>query len=85
MIHVLKTESEYYHAVKSGVKKFELRENDRDFKVGDFLHLHEYVGGRFIHNDLGLVLIVTYILEDCIRFGLIEGFCIMGIKNIHSS
>lgn len=43
--HYLKTETEYYQAVEAGDKKFELRKNDRDFKVGDMLHLEEVVMG----------------------------------------
>ena len=33
--HHLKTETEYYQAVEQELKKFELRKNDRDFKIGD--------------------------------------------------
>jgi len=37
--HFLKTWAEYFEAVKSGNKTFEVRVNDRDFKVGDILVL----------------------------------------------
>ena len=40
-IHVLKILVEYYSAVVSGAKKFEIRYNDRDYKVGDILRLTE--------------------------------------------
>ena len=42
MIHELKTDPEYFAAVRSGEKRFELRRNDRDFRVGDYLALNEY-------------------------------------------
>lgn len=41
MIHQLRTLPEYFEAVISGNRTFEVRKNDRDFKVGDFLALNE--------------------------------------------
>ena len=42
MIHTLKIQPKYFDAVRSEVKTFELRKNDRDFRVGDFLALNEW-------------------------------------------
>ena len=41
MIHQLKTEHNFFEDVISGKKTFEVRKNDRDFMVGDFLALKE--------------------------------------------
>ena len=41
-LHTLKIYSEYYDAVRNGIKTFEIRKNDRDYKVGDTLRLREY-------------------------------------------
>lgn len=41
MIHALKIEKQYFEAVASGRKNFEVRNNDRNFAVGDFLALNE--------------------------------------------
>lgn len=60
-IHKLKIRPEYFKAVSSGEKKFEIRKNDRDFNVGDFLVLREYTNectGR------QTIFKVTYILAD---------------------
>jgi len=43
MVHDLKTWPLYFAAVSSGKKTFEIRKNDRDFKVGDILILKEFI------------------------------------------
>ncbi len=76
-IHYLKIKQEYFNAVKYGEKKFEVRKNDRDFKVDDTLVLKEinetgeYTGRR-------LRVKITYILED--NEYTKEGYCILSIE-----
>ncbi|MEG0944374.1 MAG: DUF3850 domain-containing protein [Angelakisella sp.] len=41
MIHQLKCEHGYFEDIISGKKTFEVRNNDRGFKVGDFLGINE--------------------------------------------
>ncbi|WP_212746597.1 DUF3850 domain-containing protein [Lactococcus raffinolactis] len=38
-IHELKLDTEFFDDVKLGKKNFEIRKNDRNFEVGDTLHL----------------------------------------------
>lgn len=45
-VHELKTWSKYYQAVLDGRKRFELRKDDRDYKVGDILELREWEPDR---------------------------------------
>lgn len=42
MIHELKILPEYFEAIISGRKQFEIRKNDRDYKVGDYIILREW-------------------------------------------
>lgn len=75
-VHELKLAAMYFKDVATGKKSFELRKNDRGFKIGDALRLNEYADGketgRHIEAD------IVYMLEDC--SGLQEDYCILGIK-----
>lgn len=43
MIHELKCQPEYFAALKSGAKTFEVRKKDRPYQIGDFLAVNEFV------------------------------------------
>lgn len=74
--HELKILPEYFVAVRDGIKRFEVRKDDRPFEVGDILCLHEIncgvLTGRTIKAE------VTYVLRhpDYCK----EGYCILSIK-----
>jgi ASC-1-like (ASCH) protein len=80
MNHLLKILPEYFEEVVKGNKTFEVRKNDRGFKVGEILILAEYCTtmqsftGRVIEKK------VTYILEGG-SFGVEKGFVVMGLQN----
>ena len=73
--HELKIETQYYQAVEAGLKTFELRVNDRDFKVGDTVSLIEVAGGVITGARLREKEI-KYILYGG-QFGLPETHCIL--------
>lgn len=75
--HYLKTLTTFYQEVGNGKKNFEVRFNDRYFKVGDVLHLQEFIPpstytGREINRE------VIYILDDSNYCK--EGFVVLGLK-----
>jgi len=78
MEHKLKILPEYFEAIQNGTKRFEIRKDDRDFQVGDCIHLHEWDGekftGRFLNN-----IRIKYILRNCPEHGLKEGYCVLGL------
>lgn len=76
MIHDLKILPEYFEAVLKGVKTFELRKNDRNFKTEDMLKLREYSNGQYTGREV--LKRVTYILEGG-SYGLEEGYVILAI------
>ena len=81
MQHKLKISPEYFDAVAQNIKPFEVRENDRHFKVGDVLFLNEYIReydspytGRTTRK------VITYILDDTDYVK--EGYVVLGLKGV---
>jgi hypothetical protein len=77
-IHELKTWPNYFAAIARGTKKFEVRENDRGFSVGDQLRLKEYNPDTNEYTGAELYCSVDYVLKGG-RFGLKSTYCIMSI------
>ena len=77
MIHELKILPEYYEEVKCGNKHFELRKNDRNYKVHDTLRLRAWKDVEYL-NKAPLDREIKYILKDCKEYGLMDGFVILG-------
>lgn len=84
MIHELKTWREYFELMECGKKPFELRKNDRGFLVGHELLLREYDKETELYTGKILNRKITCVLqgEEAEGFGLKEGYCIMGLKEI---
>lgn len=80
MKHKLKTLPVPFTAVWEGEKNFEVRLNDRDYKVGDMLRLCEY---DFEHGYYGreISALVTYLIE-LDEFLPVKGYVGMSIKLI---
>ncbi|EAK9260671.1 DUF3850 domain-containing protein [Listeria monocytogenes] len=72
--HELKILSEYFLAIAEGRKTFEIRKNDRDFQVGDYLILKEFKDGN--HTGWKITVEVTYITD----YEQKENYVVMGIK-----
>jgi hypothetical protein len=84
MIHELKTWTEYFQLVSDGIKPFELRKNDRDFRAGHELLLKEYDKNSKKYTGRKLHFKITYVLggSKSEHFGLKEGYCIMGLERV---
>lgn len=74
--HEVKLASMSYDDVASGKRTFELRKNDRGYKVGDILHMLEFKNGK--HTGRTIKADIVYMLEE--YTGLVEDYCILGIK-----
>ena len=74
MIHELTCTPDYFWAVAGNRKNFEIRFNDRDFQVGDWLRLRCW-DGEYLGNEL--LRRVTYVLRDFA--GLAPGYVALGL------
>jgi len=72
--HYIKCEANYYQAIERGEKKFEVRKNDRDYRLFDSVFLEESANGVKTGRFTGR-LVIRYILYGP-AFGLPEGYCI---------
>ena len=63
MKHELKTINPYYNDIDMGTKTFEVRKNDRNFKVGDLMILREYLQ-QGIYSGKSITCIITYVLDN---------------------
>lgn len=81
MIHELKIKKEYFEAVRKGKKTFEVRKNDRDYKVGDYLALNEIEQddvSTLVYTGNSIIVKITYILAE--PEYLKTGYVVLGIK-----
>ena len=74
-VHELKTLPKYFVAVAAGRKTFEIRKNDRDFKIGDKVTLKEW-DGEYTGQEVDVV--ITYITD----YEQKEGYIVFSIQLI---
>lgn len=72
--HELKIDPEYFVEVCLENKTFEIRKNDRDFKVDDLLILAEYSDGEY--TGRGVLVGITYITD----YAQQDNYVVLGIK-----
>ena len=79
--HDLKCLQPWFSAVRSGEKNFEVRLNDRRYRVGDILLLREYQSHLSHLRPTGEIewRRVSYILHGG-QFGIQEGYVVMGLE-----
>ena len=78
-VHELKIQHQYCIQIIVGGKSFEIRKNDRNFKVGDILHLRETNDGTEEYTGFEMFVEVIHTHEG---LGLEEGYVCMSIKRV---
>jgi hypothetical protein len=82
-IHELKCESNYFIEQKNKNKSFEIRKNDRDFKIGDYILLSEVSTGERKYTGRHLMLRITFILfTGGFPEGLKQDYVILSTKHM---
>ena len=88
MTHVLKIYRCFAKYVFEGKKTFEIRKNDRDFKVGDFVHFVDTNGLEFFPSEIfdlhdnDNLYVITFVLHDSDWKDVPIGFCIFSIDRV---
>lgn len=77
MIHELKIQSEYFLAVINKTKTFEIRKNDRDFKVDDKIILRE-IDSRGRYTGRSTFRKIAYITD----YAQQENYVVMAITGL---
>lgn len=84
--HTLKCWPEFFEPLYSGTKNFEVRKNDRNFKVGDVLLLQEYLPtqnsftGREATRRVSFVLNGEDVSVKACGVGIQPGFVVLGFE-----
>ena len=79
--HELKCWTPFFNDIRFGLKRFEVRRSDRDFRVGDTLLLRELIHGFNVFTGAVIRVRITYCLNGG-AFGIEEGFVVLGIDPI---
>lgn len=77
-VHDVKLGATFFDDVKTGRKTFELRKNDREYKEGDTIVMHEYKDGTTTGRTIEKKIV--YMLEDFT--GLEDDYCILGLGEV---
>lgn len=62
-LHELKIKAEYANAKLKGIKPFEIRKNDRDFKVGDIIRYH-CIDSPIVDGNISVLLFEIVYITD---------------------
>lgn len=76
MNHDLKILTKYYELQQAGLKKWEIRDNDRNFQIGDTLTLNEWTGTRYTGRTLAVEVTFVYKSSHMLK----EGYVILSTR-----
>jgi len=81
MIHKLKCIAPFFQAAWDRKKRFEIRINDRKYKVDDIVILREYFPATRTYSGREIEFAIEYLIEgtNCLR----QGWCAFSIQGIH--
>ena len=84
VIHYLKIREEYYQAINDRRKRFELRNNDRDFHIGDLIVFTRLFSNKEQaldkRKDPVIFYQIDYVLKNVPQYGLDKDYCILTIS-----
>lgn len=78
-IHDLKIWPQFFQPVDDGIKRFEGRKDDRNYKVGDILVLREFNPITKEYTGRKIARGVTYVLHSYESHGLADDYVVMSL------
>lgn len=79
MNHRLLIDIETFHEIRDGGRKFDIRELDRNYQIGDSIQYSSLYPDGTIEDDHHY-FVVTYILKNVPQLGLRKDCCILSIE-----
>ncbi len=84
-LHVCKSWTHFFQAIKEGRKLHDLRNNDRNFQVGDVIRLQEYLPFDGVYTGDELDVEITFITSNVTpcaysSSALDRDYCILSLK-----
>lgn len=81
-VHYIKLQEKYCNDIVKGAKTFELRYNDRNYHVGDFIIFKpvDSDGDYIVNPIMKKLYCITYMLRHDDFIGLQPGYVILGIE-----
>lgn len=83
--HRLKTWPDYFNAVRNGAKPFDVRFDDRGYKVGDRVLLQEYEPRRKEFTGKEVLCRITYVLASdakAVKDALSKDWVVLGLDRV---
>lgn len=82
--HQIKCWPDYFTPTQNGDKPFEVREDDRNYRVGDLLIIREWNPETEEFTDRVAIRKITYKLQGG-QLGIKDSYCVLGIKTIEEA
>jgi len=79
--HLLKTWPEAFQAIVDKRKTYEIRVNDREFQVGDVLHLQEFNPETRMYTGRDEVRRVSHMTRGG-EWGLPDHLCVLALQTV---
>lgn len=81
MIHQVKCEHQFFEDVVRGNKPFEVRKNDRNYQVGDYLAMNELTEDKTGYTRRSALFVIDYVLRyEDMPLALGYDYAVLGIR-----
>lgn len=83
--HEVKSWPEYFSRIVSGDMLFQVRKNDRDYRIGDTVVFQEFRPNTGAYTGRKITTVITNIIMDgpaVAGEGLKKGYCVFGFRKV---